>query len=123
MPRQSRTRSKKEYKWLGHIEVSFNDEGIKECLAYVGERNWDFEDVISVITQQNTALKFSYEQGTSSYRITIQPKEYDCYLRGYTLGYSHTDLARLLQIASYIVTEMIEHQAIELPGKESANDW
>ncbi len=111
------------YKWIGHIEVYFNDDEIQEVLAYVEQRQWDFEDVVSGLTQANYGIKFMYSEADNQYRLTMQPKNKDCYLVGYTIGYSHMDLFRLIQIAAYIVNEMIEHESIDLPTKRVVNTW
>lgn len=123
MPVGKRKKRPPKYEWIGHIEIDFNDPDRDEVLKYVDTRTWDFEDVVSVLTQQDVGIKFTYNKSTDSYRVSLQPKQRDCYLLGYTLGYEHMDIVRLYQIATYIVDVMIEHEQIELPERRGVPDW
>lgn len=111
------------YKWIGHIQVDFGDTERQHVLEYVGERNFDFEDAISQITQTQTSVKFTYDESRDGYQCTLQPKSGDCYLYGYTLGFRHAELSRCVQICSYIVFEMIENEAIVIPGTTASPSW
>lgn len=119
----TRNKTRKAYKWIGHIEVHFNDDERRAVVEYCDERTFDFEDAIASITQAKIGVKFSYGESDDAYRITLQPKATDAYLRGYTLGFNHLSLDRLLQIALYVVNVLIEHEGIEIPNSTPINDW
>lgn len=127
MGTNSKPRRKKgmreNYKWLGHIEVGFNDEERERAIEYCDGRELDFEDVISRITQTKTGIKFSYSESNDTYRATVQPKDKGNTYYGYTIGFAHLDLARLLSIVQYIIVELMENAAIPIPEDREANDW
>lgn len=111
------------YKWIGHVEVYFDDDEKQAVEAHFSGVEPHLEDAIAAITQQETAVKFSYDDGKDAYRVTLQPKRGDHPYRGYTLGYSHVDLLRLSQIARYICDVMMDDGSIERPENTKANDW
>ncbi len=113
----------KPYKWLGHIQVYFNDEEIADCLAWVGDRTPQPLDVVDTIVQSETATKISYSHIQDCYYISLQPKSKDSFYRGYTLGFKHVLLTRLLEISLYIHEVLMENGGIELPNSESVPDW
>ena len=121
--RHSRKRTNDKYKWIGHIEVYFNDDEIIRAIEYIAGREADFEDSISRISQQGTGVKFTYSGDQDTYRITLQPKDAHSTYRGYTLGFSHVDLGRLLLIGTYICEVMMANDQIELPESRDTNDW
>lgn len=114
---------KKPYKWIGHIEVFFNDDEREHVINYCKEREFDFEDSVSRVAQTRTAIKFSYEVGSDCYRATLQPKDEKSAYYGYTLGFSHVDLSRLLQITTFIVYELMENGGISIPEDRKVNEW
>lgn len=123
MAGRKRTTRKDEYKWLGHVNLAFTEKQIAECLAYCADRKWDFVDDLCTLTQQDWGVKLTYDNQNDCYRCTLQPKAKECYLRGYTIGFNHVEMPRILQIASYVVNELVEHQGVEIPGKAVAPSW
>ena len=111
------------YEWIGHIPVNFTDDERDHILAYVGERSWDFEDVISVLTQEGYGIKFTYDESRDCYYLSLQPKDKDNPYYGYTVGFSHTELLRLAQIASFVCNELIKNSGLTIPDKEKADSW
>jgi hypothetical protein len=120
---RKKRRKRYGYKWIGHIEVYFNDIERDEAIAHIGEIEADFEDIVSRITQQGICIKFAYTGGTDDYRVTLQPKEEDHPYNGYTLGYTHVELTRLLLIAQFIVEVLMRDQRVAIPDKSSQNEW
>ncbi len=125
MTRKSNTNNRppKRYKWIAHIPVYFNDDERDAVLSYVKDRTWDVPDVIAVLTQKDVGVKISYDKTNDAYYCTLQPKAVDSAYHGYTVGFSHADIERLFQIASYIVDELLEHEGLELPGDKVRPDW
>lgn len=120
---KSRRPARDVYKWIGHIEVFFTEIERTRAIEYIGGAAADFEDVLSRLTQQEITVKFTYEVNEDHYRIVLQPKAKHCYLRGYSLGFSHIDLSRLLLIGQYICEVMITESQITLPNRQATNDW
>jgi len=123
MPSKKGSTKVKPYKWIGHISVYFNDEEIAACLSYCDAREWDFSNVVCVISQQEVAIKFSYDLNNDCYRCVLQPKSPYSYLRGYTLGFNHVELSRLIQIAAYVCEVLMENEAVEIPTKPAVQSW
>lgn len=123
MSRNSKKRRPTAYKWIGHIEVYFNDEEREHIIAYWADRNFDFVDALSTLTQTLTGVKITYNTSGDGYRCSLQPKDQDSTYYGHTVGFSHAELPRLLQIAIYVQTVLMENQAIDKPEKESMPDW
>ena len=111
------------YKWIGHIEVYFTDEERDSAIASIEGRAPDFEDILTRLTQQGVGVKFTYSEATDQYRVTLQPKDKHCPYVGYTLGFSHIEMTRLLLIAEYIYEVMVERHEIPIPEKGQVNDW
>jgi hypothetical protein len=112
---QPQTKKDNRYKWIGHINVYFNDDELQEVIEFLHGRAFDCEDVIATITQKSCSVKFTYDQWQDSYYCTIQPKLTSHYLYGYTCGISHVDLTRLVGIALYVVDVLLENEGIQLP--------
>ncbi len=113
----------KKYEWIGHIQVHFNDVEREEVLSYVGQREWDFEECICVLTQKGYGTKFTYDQSRDCYYLTLQTKEKGNHYYGYTLGMTHTELTRIVQIACYVVDVLVEHESLSYPEKDRADNW
>ena len=126
MPTPSSKKQRKRryvYKWLGHIEVYFNDTERDEAIAHIGPTKADFEDILSRITQQGIGVKFSYSGSHDDYRITLQPKQEGHPYDGYTVGYSHVELSRLLLIGQFIVEVLMADGRLSLPNSGVKNEW
>lgn len=119
----SNSRPPKRYKWIAHLPVYFNDDERDAVLAYIADRTWDVPDVIAVLTQMEVGIKVSYDKTNDAYYCTLQPKASRSPYFGYTIGFSHAEVDRLFQIASYVVTELLEHEGVELPGDKVRPDW
>ncbi len=111
------------YKWLGHIPVYFNDKDVAECMKWIGDRDINPTTGLDTLVQKETSVKISYSNMNDSYYISLQPKRRDSMYWGYTLGFNHVDLLRLLQIALYVHEVLVETAAIELPNGEGVPDW
>lgn len=122
----ARTNGKKpeaKYKWKGHIQHYFNDEEIANCLLWIEARKPDPLGCIDVMIQKEIGVKFSYSENQDGYFISLQPKAKDSIYYGYTIGLSHVSLERLILIALYVVSELMEHEAIPTPTTATLPDW
>lgn len=115
--RKKRGTTRDAYKWLGHIQVYFNDDEAQEVVDYIEARKWDCEDILVTNTQASYPTKLTYNASDDCYQITVQPKSKDCYLYGYTVGFTHLDLLRGLCVMAYIIHELIPAEALDLPSK------
>lgn len=126
MPNKSTTRSKNyapKYKWIGHIAVYFNDDERDAVLDYIGQREWDIEDSICTLSQAGYGVKFTYDESRDSYYLSLQSKDKSCPYYGYTIGTSHMEISRVIQIACYIVTELIPAEALDKPDEKQSPSW
>jgi len=112
-----------KYQWVAHIVVDFNDQERKEALDYCDGLRSDFFDQVTCITQMGVAVKVTYDGYNDCYILTLQPKDRTNKYYGYTLGFSHVDLARLMQVGVFIVEVLMEHEAISIPNKGVVADW
>ncbi len=119
----SRRKTSKRYEWIGHIQVHFNDDERVEVLAYIDEREWNFEECICILTQKDYGTKFTYDVSRDCYYLTLQTKEGKNPYYGYTIGMTHTELSRIVQIACFVVDVLIEHEALILPETSTADSW
>lgn len=115
--RKKRNATRDTYKWLGHIQVYFNDDEAKEVVRYIEERQWDCEAILVDNTQSAYPTKITYNATDDCYQITVQPKSKDSYLYGYTVGFTHLDLLRGLCVMAFIIHELIPTNALDLPSK------
>lgn len=113
----------KRYSWVGHIQVYFNDDERQEVIKYLDERPADLENTIAIITQTDTSVKVTYDGHNDCYQGTLQPKGKSDPYTGYTIGFSHTDLKRLIPIMGYIRFELMEHNTLDKPDKRNTADW
>lgn len=123
MSRKNSSKRSPEYKWLGHIQVHFNDQELIAFLEYASDLPFDLETAVVTITQALVGIKFIYDQANDGYRCVLQPKEKSSKYYGYTLGFNHLELARVVQVAMYINDVLMEHEAIPLPNNEPMPDW
>ena len=122
MTRRNSNGRVKPYKWIGHMEVYFNEEEATAVLVYWTDRTFVLGEAIVELTQGEMPVKISYDPDRDGYRCSLQPKSKHCSYRGYTIGFSHSSLSRLLQVALYVKNEMIEHNAIAIPTKDTMPD-
>ncbi len=125
MPTQGKDKRKRQqkYEWLGHIQVYFSDDERNHVLDYIGERQWDLEDTLCSLTQSQVSCKFTYDNGRDSYYLTLQPKEKNNPYYGYTIGVTHLELVRIVQIAAYVVNELLPNEGLPFPTDQKAIDW
>jgi len=123
MARKKSSAGTEKYKWVGHIMHYFNDEEIVKCVAWIEDRKPVAIEAMSVITQKEIGMKVSYNPNQDGYFISLQPKSKTSFYYGYTIGFSHSDLERLVHIALYVVAELMEHDAIPLPDKSPLPEW
>jgi hypothetical protein len=116
-------RSNEKYQWIGHVQVYFTEKQKLECQARIDDLQSDLENLLITITQKGVSVKLTYDGYNDCYLVTLQSKDRTSKYYGYTLGFSHVEFPRLVQIAWYIVDVLMEHEGIELPNSSSVPDW
>lgn len=123
MARKRGTNERQRYKWIGHIQHYFNDPEKIECMAWIEARKPNALEAIDTISQKRIGIKFVYSENQDGYHISLQPKDAHSIYYGYTIGISHANLERGIHVALYLVSELMEQEAIPLPDKQALPDW
>ena len=111
------TTMSKKWRFKGFINYEFNPEQIVDALSWFEGRTIIISDVLMDWVDQGWKASVSFDDYKSAYVFSATAKKTGSDLDGWVLQFYHVELDRLLSISSYVLSELLENDAIK-PGEQ-----